>query len=281
MLWPTPAKDADPWFESFESMVTAMDSAGYAAREDRNVLLSEGGDVSFVASTGLLSWSSGIVLLSPISPFKMTLPAGSVNLLDGQRLYVNVTRPPLGNLSLSGVVANQIPNTNDALLLAVRNGTFVYWRNGGRIEDGQTKTLFDSGTSASQIDVIKLSTRESHDSVTPLVVGGDAFNPTDYDKPGFSRTLTFRAVAANGDIGMTTTVVLYNVTDSDLVATLTFTSTNPAKDEVVLVEGSGAGEIDLLDKLYEVRIALTVPPGSPTETVELLGAEIVVVSTTP
>jgi hypothetical protein len=181
---------------------------------------------------------------------------------------------------LAGVVSDQIPNTNDAMLLAVRNGTFVYWRNGARIEDGDTANLFDgSGGGAQQIDVIKLSTRESHDSVTPLIAGGNAFNPTDYDIAGFTRTLVFQAMAANGDIGMTTTVGLYNLTDSDLIATLTFTSTNPAKDEIVLVEGPGVGQVDLVEKLYEVRIALTVPPGGPTETVELFGAEIIVVNT--
>jgi len=280
MIWPYPSKDTDPWFESFESMVTAMDASGYAAREDRSVVLADGGDVSFVASSGLLSWTSGVVLLSPISPFKMTLPSGSVTILDGQRLYVNVTRSPQANISLSGIVANQIPNTNDAMLLAVRDGAFVYWRNGGRIGDGETKNLFSSSSSgAEQIDVIKLATRESHGSVTPLVAGGDVFNPADYDKPGYTRTLVFRGVAANGDVGITTIATLYNITDSDPVATLTFTSTNPAKDEVVLVEGAGAGEIDLLDKLYEVRISLTAPPGGPTETIELYGAELVVVST--
>ena len=282
MLWPYPAKDTDPWFENFESMVTAMDSSGYAAREDRNLLLSEGGLVSFTASSGLLAWDASIVLLSPISPFKLTLPAGSVTLLDGERLYVNVTRAPSSSASLSSYVAAQVPNTNDAMLLAVRSGSDVYFKNGSRVADGDSKTLFESAAlspGVEQIDIVKLATRESHDSVTPLVAGGDAFDPTDYDKPGFARTVTFRAVAANGDIGITTTVKLYNVTDSDTVATLTFTSTTPAKDQVVLVEGAGVGEIDLVEKIYEVRIALTAPPGGPTETIELYGAELVIVST--
>jgi hypothetical protein len=282
MIWPFPAKDSDPWYEGFASMVAAMDASGYASREDRNILLSEGGSVSFTASSGLLSWAGAIVLLSPIAPFKLTIPAGSVTLLDGQRLYVNVTRSPATNVSLAAMVADGIPNTNDAMLIAVRSGSDVYFRNGSRISDGESKTLFESaGASpgAEQVDVVKLATRESHNSVTPLIAGGDSFDPTDYDKPGFARTLVFRAVAANGDVGMTNTVTLYNVTDSEAVAVLTFTSTAPTKDEVVLVEGSGAGEIDLVEKIYEVRIALTAPPGGPTETIELLGAELVIVST--
>jgi hypothetical protein len=261
-------------------MVTALDASGYAAREDRNIIFDGGGLVSFTASSGLLAWSDPIVLISPISPYKMTIPTGSVNLLDGQFFYVNVTRAPTGGISLAALAVTQTPNTDDAFVIAVRDGSAVYFRNGAKIDDGSSASLFSSGAVAiDHVQIVKFATRESHDSVTPLVSGGVAFNPADYDKAGYTKTMTFRAVAANGDIGMTTSVILYNVTDSDTIDTLSFTSTTPAKDEVVLVEGSGAGQIDLVEKIYEVRIALTVPPGGPTETVELYGAEIIVVNT--
>ena len=279
MIWPFPNKDSDPWFEAFESMVTAMDSSGYAAREDRNIILSGGGLVSFTASSGLLAWTAPIVLISPISPFKMTIPIGSVNLNDGQFFYVNVTRAPTGTISLSALVANQAPNTNDAFVIAVRDGTAVYFRNGASVGDGDSTSLFVGGAAVDHIQIVKIATRESHDSVTPLVAGGVAFDPTDYDKAGYTKTMTFRAVTSNGDIGMTTSVTLRNVTDNDTIATLSFTSTTPTKDQIVLVEGAGAGQIDPVEKIYEVRIALTVPPGGPTETIELYGAEIVVVNT--
>jgi hypothetical protein len=280
MIWPFPTKDSDPWYENFLSMVTALDASGYASREDRNIVLDGGGLVSFTASSGLLSWSAPIVLISPISPYKETIPAGLVNLADGQFFYVNVTRAPTGSISLAPHVATQVPNTDDAYVIAVRDGSAVYFRNGARIGDGETSTLFASGGGGGEtLEIVKLSTRESHDSVTPLIVGGDAFNPTDYDRPGATKVMKFSAVVANGDVGMTTTVKLFNLTDSDLVATLTFTSTTPTKDQVVLVEGSGAGQIDSVEKIYEVRIALTAPPGGPTETIELFGAEIIVAST--
>lgn len=280
MIWPFPNKDSDPWFENFASMVTAMDSSGYASREDRNVILDGGGLVSFTASTGLLAWAAPIVLISPISPFKMTIPTGFVNLLDGQFFYVNVTRAPTNGISLAAFVSTQVPNTDDAFVIAVRDGSSVYFRNGARISDGQSISLFSGGAVLPDlIEIVKFSTRESHDSVTPLVAGGVAFDPTDHDRTDFTKVMTFRAVAANGDIGMTTSVVLYNLTDSNTIATLSFTSTTPTKDQVILVEGSGPGQIDLVEKVYEVRIALTAPPGGPTETIELYGAEIVVVST--
>lgn len=280
MIWPYPSKDADPWFDTFESMVVAMDSSGYASREDRSIVLTEGGNVSFVASTGLLQWSAGIVMLSPIAGFKMTLPAGFVILQDGQALYVNLTRAPVGNITLSILSGNQIPNTDSAMLLAIRSGANVYWRNGAMIADGQTTTLFaGGGASAILHETIKFATRESHNAVTPLVCGGDAFNPLDYVISGYTKVITFRAVVANGDVGMTTNAILFNLTDSDPIATLAFTTTTPTKAQATLVLGAGAGQVDLSEKIYEVRIALTAPPGGPTNTVELYGAEILVVNT--
>jgi hypothetical protein len=280
MIWPYPSKDTDPWFDVFESMIAAMDASGYASREDRSIILSEGGTVSFTASTGLLSWSSAIVMLSPIAAFKESIPAATVTILDGQILYINIVRSPLGNLTLSSFVANQLPNTDTAMALAIRSGANVYWRNGALIKDGQSTTLFSGGGGgANLLESVKMATRESHGSTTPLVVGGDSFNPLDYANVGFARSLIFRAVAANGDIGMTTSVTLYNLTDSDTVATLLFTSTTPTKQQITLTEGTGAGQIDPLEKVYEVRIGLTVPPGGPTNTIELHGAEILVVNT--
>jgi hypothetical protein len=280
MIWPYPNKDSDPWFEMFESMVAAQDASGYASREDRNIILNGGSLISFTASNGLLQWTAPIVLLSPISSLKESIATGFVNILDGQWLYVNVTRAPQSAISLTALVANQVPNTNDAFVIAVRDGSSVYFRNGARIGDGETTTLFSGGGSGAEfLDVLKLATRESHNATTPLVAGGDSFNPTDYDKPGFTKTMTFRAVAANGDVGMTTQVILWNLTDSEAVATLSFTSANPTKAQVALTEGAGAGQIDASEKLYEVRIRLTTAPGGPTETVELFGAEIIIENT--
>lgn len=282
MLWPYPSKDSDPWFDGFESMTAAMDASGYASREDRSILIDGGGTVSFTASTGLVTWSSAIVFLSSIAGFKLSLPAGTATLLDGQCLYVNVTRAPTGNVTLAGFVSNTVPNTDSAMLLAIRDGSAVYFRNGAQVQDGQSKTLFSSGGLAAGFklfDVAKLGTRASHNATTPLVVGAEAFDPTIYDRSGFTKVMVFRAVAANGDVGLTNTVKLYNVTDSDLIATLSFTSTTTTKLEAVLVQGTGAGQIDPVEKIYEVRIALGAPPPGQTQTIELYAAEIIVTNT--
>jgi hypothetical protein len=229
-----------------------------------------------------VTWSAAIVLMSPVSVFRLTLDAGSATLADGSCLYVNVVRAPTGNVSLSPQVASQVPNTDSAFLLAIRNGSVVYFRNGSAVSSGQSTNLFAAGglpSGTSIIEIVKMATRESHGSNTALVVGGDAFNPTTYDKPGTLKTMVFRAVAANGDIGLSNTVMLYSVTDSEPIATLTFTSTTTTKMEAVLTQGTGAGQVDPVEKIYEVRIALGAPSGGPTHTIELYAAEIIVTST--
>ena len=281
MKWSYPGRDDDPWYEKFDQMVTGQDSSGYANREDRHTALAGGGLVSFNATTGAVAWDAAIELLSPIAGFKMTIAASSFVLADGEIAYVNLVRSPTQNVTTSPAVAPTAPNTDNAFTLCVRNGGSIYWANGSRISDGESKGLFYgtvSGTSL--VEIVNIASRASHDSDTPLVVGAMAFNPLDYDKPGHSRVISFRALAANGDVGITTHVKLLNVTDGyDEVASLSFTTTDIVKDEVVLVEGSGVGEIDLVEKIYEVQISLDVAPGSATETVELYDAEIQVVST--
>lgn len=277
MQWPYPNRDTDPWFDIFESMVSGMDSSAYAAREDRNILISGGGNVSFVAATGVLSWSGTIYIFSPVSGFKFSMAPGSVTLSNGGYFYTSIVRSPQNNSSVLSYSAAQIPSSDSALALAVRDGNSVYFRNGSRIVSGETRYLFD-GFSAKHIETVKLATRASHNSTSYIAVGADSFNAADYDKPGYSKTMIFRAVAANGAIGLVNDVTLYNVTDSDTVASLSFTSTSLAKDEVVLVEGAGIGEVDSVEKIYEVRISLGAPPAGPSDTIELFGAEIVVIS---
>jgi hypothetical protein len=280
MQWPYPNKDSDPWFDRFDSMVTAQDASGYASREDRHARISGGGVVSFDAAGGAFSWSEDIEILSPISGFKIIVPADSLVVEDGESVVVDVTRSPTSNVVAAAYVAGNTPNTDNAYTILVRSGSSVYLANGSSVADGESISLF-GGTppGTSFVEIVKLSDRLSHNSATPLVGGAVSFNPSDHNKPGLARTLSFRATAAIGDLANDGVVKLVNVTDGDEIASLTFSSTSIVKNEVVLVEGAGAGEVDLLDKIYEVRISLAAPSGGPSETIELYGAEIRVVST--
>jgi hypothetical protein len=142
MIWPFPDKDSDPWFENFESMVTAMDSSGYASREDRNIIFGGGGDVSWDSGTGTLTWVAPIVVYSMIAGYKLSIPAGFVIVPDTKVIYANLTRSPLANASLAVATASTVPNTNDAIAIAVRVGSTIYFRWGSKIENGETLNLF-------------------------------------------------------------------------------------------------------------------------------------------
>ena len=153
MLWPYPNKDTDPWFDIFESMVTAMDSSGYASREDRNIIFGGGGDVHWDAGTSILTWAADIVAYSMISGFKLSIPAGSISVADGDVIYINVTRYPVTSATIAATTATNVPNTDSAMALAVRVGTTIYWRWGSKIETGETLNLFGVPGSGNTSDI--------------------------------------------------------------------------------------------------------------------------------
>lgn len=123
-------------------MVTAMDASGYAAREDRNIIFGGGGDVTWDAGTGTLTWANPIVAYSMISGFQLSIPAGFLIVPDTQVVYVNLTRSPLTSISLAVATTSTVPNTDQAMILAVRVGSTIYWRWGSKIETGETLNLF-------------------------------------------------------------------------------------------------------------------------------------------
>lgn len=262
MMWPFPAIDQDPWYESFSSMVSAMDASGYAAREDRQLLLGGGGIVEFTSSSGLLSWGANFEIFSTVSGFVFTIPAGSVTLVDGEVAYAVVTRAPTQNLTLSMIVANTVPNTDGALIFGVRRGSSVYWRNGSKSDDGIPGNIFAGGAGGTDADAVHVNAggeingvvtnkatpvaadviliEDSEDSfnkksitLTNLLSGGGGGNTLDeaYDQggAGVGRTITADtdAVTINGG--------------SDVNEVLTLTKPGGSGD-IVSVTHSGTGD---------------------------------------
>lgn len=271
MKWPYPGEYSDPWYDSFEGLVAQIDASSYAAREDRQLIMAKGGVFSFDADTDTLTWSATLEVLSPIAGFRMDVPAASAVITDGQVLYIDLTRSPTGNVTTSALVADLVPSTDTSYGIAIRRGTDIYFRHGAVLSSGISKNIF-TGEDGGPKALVWAGGRETHNSeVSPLVVAAFAFNPTNYDPV---TSMVFRAVAANGDVGLTNKVQLFNLTDSVLIAEIDVTSTNTVKDEITLVRGSGAGEIDDVERIYEVRIILGATPAGPTETVELYSAEI-------
>jgi hypothetical protein len=123
--------------------------------------------------------------------------------------------------------------------------------------------------------------RESYGDVgsdTPLVVGAIAFNPALHVLQGTLFALAFRAIAAVGDSGVTAHVQLFNVTDNESVSILNVTATTVGKLENTLFVGSGAGQIENSEKIYEVRVYVDTPSG-PADSIELYSVELIVTNT--
>lgn len=145
-LWSYPADKQDPWYDDFEAMVNAQDQTAYAAREDRQLVLSSFAKFSFDSGTGVLTWDATIDVVSSIAGRLVTISAGSATLADGEVLYATITRAPVTNVSAAVTVASTVPNLDNAYVIAVRRSTDVFFRTGRKISGGQTGIdIFSSG----------------------------------------------------------------------------------------------------------------------------------------
>lgn len=146
LRWPYPNQYVDPWYDAFESLVDAMDASAYTVREDRSSVLMSTATVSFNVSgaDGVLTWNAPIELLAPLSGFLLSVSAGTATLRDGELLYMQVVRAPTANITVSFNVARAVPNTDDCLLMAIRRGSTVYWRDGKVINHGESVQLFST-----------------------------------------------------------------------------------------------------------------------------------------
>jgi len=157
MNWPYPPENTESWFEAFQTFVEAMDTSGFAAREDRHIILSGGNVVSWDGVTGTLQWTGTINLLSPITGFQVQIEAATVTVADGQVVYAILTRAPTRIVTVEAQIAGQVPNTDVAMALAMRVGTRIYWRNGLLLDSGESVTNLGSkqgggGGSPLQVD---------------------------------------------------------------------------------------------------------------------------------
>lgn len=144
LRWTYPSENMDPWYDAFAAFVNAVDASVYTTREDRSSLLMSVATVSFTISgiDGTLAWNAPIELLSPIAGFVLSVSPGSVTLRDGDVLYMQVVRGPTSNVVVSFAVARAVPNTDDCVLMAIRRGATVYWRDGKVLNDGESLVLF-------------------------------------------------------------------------------------------------------------------------------------------
>jgi hypothetical protein len=125
-----------------------------------------------------------------------------------------------------------------------------------------------------RLAVVAAASAATNPSVTPMVAGGLAFDPSDYVLAGTDRVMAFRAVLAVGNVSVIGHAKLRNVTDAVDVCTLTFSgSTAPQILEQALTIGAGANQLPDSEKLYEVTIYTDVAVALD-DLVTLHGAEL-------
>jgi hypothetical protein len=255
MKWPYPAENADPWYKKFEDLIIALDASGFAAREDRHIILMEGGTVSFTASSGNVTWSAPIQILGGITGFTWSLAAQTVTLQDQQVLYVDLVRGLTSAVALTPGIASKVPNTDDGLFLAYRLGSRVYWRDGKVLQDGDSVELFQTsgggGGGSGVVTSLGVASTQAVTDTAPQVLGNYELDASAYSTV---QLLTMGHVSGGAVTG---TVELYNLTDSASAYIETFTGVTAPTRRI-----SGTLSLPAAAKMYEVRGRLTA--GSPS-----------------
>lgn len=175
---PYPTRGQDPWFTGHEATLTEIDLQSYAYREDRGILAIDGGTFTFSAITGVLSWSASINLTSDVTGFLWEVVAASVNLEDGDYLYLDLPRGPITITAVTPQVAQIVPNTSEAYPLAYRRGSLVYFRQ-GVLSSGVPLAVLSGGGSTSitvQQAGVSIGTRPIINFVSGALVLDDGFN---------------------------------------------------------------------------------------------------------
>ena len=149
-----PAQGQSRGFGILERLYKRFANIFYAHREDRNILLLGGGTLAWNAGTHTLTFSADIILRSPITGFNMVVSQATyspMTIYDGQAVYATLTRAPGATVQLTPVAANTVPSTDNSLLLCVRQGDFLIWRNGRGFDDGDSGPLYNPAAGATPV----------------------------------------------------------------------------------------------------------------------------------
>jgi hypothetical protein len=145
LLITVPSFGDQPYFDQLLSTLNALDGVGFASREDRNLLLLEGGAVTVTIpggggpGTADIFWTAPFVLKGFEGPGRtdVDVPGGPITLTMGQALFADIPRPSQANPVL---VPSQVGDylsirgSDSKVVIALfwTDGR-VYFRNGSSI----------------------------------------------------------------------------------------------------------------------------------------------------
>lgn len=115
-------------------------------KDNLKLMLTRGGDISWDAGTGTLTFSENLVIEFPADAGINRVLANSFVIPSGNALYVTLSRNPVGVVTLVPSVASTsgaVPDTDDTFVIAIHNGSDsrIYLWDGTAISDGETVKL--------------------------------------------------------------------------------------------------------------------------------------------
>lgn len=137
-----PSENQRDWWDIFVAMMNDFDASLYAGREDRNIIMMGGGTVSWDKNTSELSWTSDILFVSPHKGYVEKVLTGNITVGETEFFYVNLTRLPGANVTLSPYYSSKVPESDNAYAVAFRYNDTIYFRNGRSLEHGESGPLF-------------------------------------------------------------------------------------------------------------------------------------------
>jgi hypothetical protein len=139
MGWSYPSRDDDPWYDPFVDFIQGADASAFAAREDRSVIWSGGGTLSWSAGSSTLTWTGTISVYSPLGGRLLQIAAGSVSSwAEGEVVYLSLVRQASASTTVALSKALQVPSDDNAMALGVRIGNSIFFRTGISLGDGDS-----------------------------------------------------------------------------------------------------------------------------------------------
>lgn len=148
-----PDEGENPFFLKISSFFESLDTYIHANLSDRNLVFSGGGELSFVSSSGLVTWGSDLKLLDTTSGFVISIVASNLTLADGEAAFIDTSRVMSQSVSAALNVAPVVGVGAGKIVLFVRQGTLLYFRNGVVLSAGVTASILESGGGTGQAKV--------------------------------------------------------------------------------------------------------------------------------
>jgi len=129
--WIYPTEDQKAWWAIWQAFVNQQDADVWASFENAFLVLSGGGDIYLDAAADTLYWSADWYVRSLLTMGTVRIPAGDSKLEDGQIVYVDISRPLLGNSDVTLQVTSSPltgPDQRNKVFIAARVGDELIMR---------------------------------------------------------------------------------------------------------------------------------------------------------